>query len=69
MCYILGDTTNETVALMEDSLMVLGSLLSNRFAQKLLAFMPFKPFQLLNELIVVNLTIIYFITPRQAIRT
>ena len=34
--YILGDTTNETVALMEDSLMVLGSLLSNRFANKCL---------------------------------
>ena len=54
---------------MEDSLMVLGSLLSNRFAQKLLTFMPFTPFQLLNELIIVNLTIIYFITPRQTIRT
>ena len=26
-----GETTNETIALMEDSLMVLGSLLSNRF--------------------------------------
>ena len=26
-----GDTTSETVALMEDSLMVLGSLLSNRW--------------------------------------
>ncbi len=27
-----GATTSETVALMEDSLMVLGSLLSNRYA-------------------------------------
>ena len=27
---LLGDTTGETVAFMEDSLMVLGSLLSNR---------------------------------------
>jgi len=31
---VVGDTTSETVALMEDSLMVLGSLLSNRFTQK-----------------------------------
>ena len=28
--FVTGDTTSETVALMEDSLMVLGGLLSNR---------------------------------------
>lgn len=32
-----GDTTNESVALMEDSLMILGSLLSNRCSKHLLA--------------------------------
>jgi len=29
-----GDTTSETVTLMEDNMMVLGSLLSNRLEQK-----------------------------------
>ena len=38
LLFIPGDTTSETVTLMEDCLMVLGSLLSNRFEQKMLSF-------------------------------
>ena len=38
--YVLGDTTSETVAFMEDSLMVLGSLLSNRWVAFFNIFVP-----------------------------